>query len=106
MSEPVTAFGPDFPFAYDDWIAHPAGLGAIPQERLGARVAVIGAGAAGIVAGYELMKLGLRPIVYEAGQFGGRLRSQPFEGTDGRHRRTRRHALSASPRPGSSTIST
>src|SRR3546814_17944071 len=25
----------------------------------------------------------LRPVVYEAGQIGGRLRSQPFEGADG-----------------------
>ena len=24
---PVTVFGPDFPFPFDDWIAHPAGLG-------------------------------------------------------------------------------
>ena len=23
---PVTIFGPDFPFPFDDWIAHPAGL--------------------------------------------------------------------------------
>ena len=29
---PVTYFGPDFPFAYDDWIAHPKGLGALPAE--------------------------------------------------------------------------
>ena len=32
---PVTIFGPDFPFAFDDWIAHPAGLGSIPAERHG-----------------------------------------------------------------------
>ena len=24
---PVTMFGPDFPFGFDDWISHPAGLG-------------------------------------------------------------------------------
>jgi len=23
-------FGPDFPFAFDDWIAHAGGLGSIP----------------------------------------------------------------------------
>jgi lysine 2-monooxygenase len=80
--QPVTAFGPDFPFAYDSWLAHPAGLGSIPPARFGTRVAVIGAGAAGIIAGYELMKLGLRPVIYEAGQFGGRLRSSIFEGTE------------------------
>ncbi|MFC3568047.1 flavin monoamine oxidase family protein [Paracoccus simplex] len=81
-SRPVTAFGPDFPFAYDDWLRHPAGLGTIPPERLGTEVAVIGAGAAGIIAGHELMKLGLRPILYESARFGGRLRSEIFEGTE------------------------
>lgn len=80
---PVTTFGPDFPFAYDDWIRHSAGLGRLPSDRLGAEVAVIGAGIAGIVAAYELMRLGLRPVVYEAGRLGGRLRSETFQGTDG-----------------------
>jgi len=81
--KPVTAFGPDFPFAYDDWISHSAGLGQIPAARHGAKVAIIGSGAAGMIAGYELMRLGVKPIVYESGQFGGRLRSQPFEGAEG-----------------------
>ncbi|MFE3837298.1 flavin monoamine oxidase family protein [Pseudogemmobacter sonorensis] len=80
---PVTAFGPDFPFAYDDWLTHPGGLGRLPPEALGREVAVIGAGAAGIVAGYELMRLGLRPVIYESGRFGGRLRSETFEGSEG-----------------------
>ncbi|WP_347355086.1 NAD(P)/FAD-dependent oxidoreductase, partial [Intrasporangium sp.] len=79
---PVTAFGPDFPFAYESWISNPVGLGSIPADRFGAAVAVIGAGAAGVIAGHELMKLGLRPVLYESGKFGGRLRSQTFEGTD------------------------
>jgi len=79
----VTVFGPDFPFAYDDWITHPKGLGHLPTTAHGARVAIIGSGAAGIIAGYELMKLGAHPIVFEAGKFGGRLRSQPFEGAEG-----------------------
>ena len=77
---PVTIFGPDFPFPYDDWIEHPAGLGSIPTERHGEEVAIVGAGISGLIAAYELMKLGLRPVVYEASQMGGRLRSQPFEG--------------------------
>jgi monoamine oxidase len=81
MSE-LSAFGPDFPFAYDSWLTHSAGLGTLPSARRGKRVAVIGAGAAGVIAGYELMKLGLRPILYESGQFGGRLRSEVFEGTE------------------------
>lgn len=74
----ISAFGPDFPFAYDDWLGHPDGLGSIPDARLGTEVAVVGAGIAGLVASYELLKLGLRPVVYEAGRIGGRLRSEPF----------------------------
>lgn len=81
--KPVTVFGPDFPFAYDDWIAHPGGLGTLPVSAHGSRVGIIGAGAAGVIAGFELMKLGLRPTLFESSQFGGRLRSKPFEGTDG-----------------------
>ena len=79
----ITAFGPDFPFGYDDWLHHPAGLGALPAGRLGAEVAVVGGGIAGMVAALELMKLGLRPVLYEAGRMGGRLRSEPFEGDSG-----------------------
>ena len=80
---PVTVFGPDFPFAFDDWISHPAGLGSIPAGRHGEEVAVIGAGISGLVAAYELMRLGLKPVVYEASRMGGRLRSQAFEGAEG-----------------------
>ncbi|MDP2249706.1 MAG: FAD-dependent oxidoreductase [Hydrogenophaga sp.] len=80
---PITVFGPDFPFAFDDWIAHPQGLGELPTERLGQEVAIVGAGMAGMVAAYELMKLGLKPVLYEASRMGGRLRSQAFEGGQG-----------------------
>lgn len=37
----------------------------VPQDYLGMPVAIIGAGAAGLAAGYELMKLGLKPVFYE-----------------------------------------
>ena len=80
---PITMFGPDFPFAYDDWVKHPAGLGKVPAERHGTEVAIIGAGIAGLLTAFELMKLGLKPVVYEAGRLGGRLRSMPFEGAEG-----------------------
>jgi len=79
----VTMFGPDFPFAYDDFLKNPAGLGSIPAAMHGTEVAVIGAGIAGIVAAYELMKLGLRPQIYEADRIGGRMRSEPFKDGDG-----------------------
>ncbi|MCE7079675.1 NAD(P)/FAD-dependent oxidoreductase [Streptomyces sp. ST2-7A] len=78
----VTMFGPDFPFAYDDWLAHPAGLGQIPATEHGAEVAVIGGGLSGMVAARELMRMGLRPVVYEADRLGGRLRTETFEGCD------------------------
>lgn len=77
---PLTMFGPDFPFAYDDYVTHRSGLGAVPADRHGTEVAVIGGGLSGMITAYELMKLGLKPIVYEADQIGGRMRSQPFDG--------------------------
>ena len=80
---PVTVFGPDFPFAYDDWLAHPSGLAQLPPAVHGTEVAVVGAGMAGMTAAHELMKLGLKPVIYEASRMGGRLRSQAFEGGQG-----------------------
>lgn len=78
----VTAFGPDFCFPFDDWLSHPAGLGSVPDDMAGTEVAIVGAGVAGIVAAYELMRIGLRPVVHEAARMGGRLRSQRFGGAD------------------------
>ncbi|MCQ4043224.1 flavin monoamine oxidase family protein [Streptantibioticus rubrisoli] len=69
---------PDFPFSYDSWLRHPAGLGSLPPGTAGTEVAVVGGGMAGITAAYELMRLGLRPVLYEAEQLGGRMRSVPF----------------------------
>ena len=80
---PITVFGPDFPFAYEDWLAHPAGLGHLPPRHHGTEVAVVGAGMAGMVAAFELMKLGLKPVVYESRRLGGRLHSEPFKGAEG-----------------------
>jgi monoamine oxidase len=74
---------PDFPFPYEQWLKNPHGLGSIPSIRCGEEVAIVGAGVAGLVAAYELMKIGLKPIVYESSRIGGRLRSHTFAGTDG-----------------------
>ncbi len=82
-THPITVFGPDFPFAYDDWLRQPAGLGRVPAERLGAEVAIVGAGMAGMTSAYELMKLGLRPVIYESRRIGGRLQSEPFQCAEG-----------------------
>ena len=75
---PITMLSPDFPFSYDEYLAHPNGLGSVPPELYGTEVAIIGAGLSGLVTAYELMKLGLRPVVYEADQIGGRLRTANF----------------------------
>ncbi|GGS19938.1 tryptophan synthase subunit alpha [Streptomyces aureoverticillatus] len=79
-TDSITMLGPDFPFAYDEWLSSPHGLGEIPEAEFGTPVAVIGAGISGLVTAYELMRMGLRPVVYEAGQVGGRMRSAPFDG--------------------------
>lgn len=75
---PISMYGPDFPFAYDDFLRHPDGLGVVPAAAYGTEIAIVGAGIAGIVAAYELMKLGLKPVIYEADRIGGRLRSEQF----------------------------
>ncbi|WP_309106159.1 NAD(P)/FAD-dependent oxidoreductase [Arthrobacter sp.] len=75
---PITMLNPDFPFSYDHYLAHPNGLGSVPPELYGTEVAIIGAGLSGLVTAYELMKLGLRPVVFEADQIGGRLRTANF----------------------------
>jgi len=83
QAAPITMLNPDFPFSYDHYLAHPGGLGSVPDELLGTEVAVIGAGLSGLVTAYELMKLGLRPVVYEADQIGGRLRTAAFPAAPG-----------------------
>jgi len=78
----ISVFGPDFPFSYDDWLTHPSGLGTLPDAQHGQEIAIVGAGISGLVMGFELMKMGLRPVIYEAGRLGGRLRSEHFAGPD------------------------
>lgn len=52
----------------------------LPKNVLGKKIAIIGAGAAGMLAAFELMKMGFIPVIYEAnGRAGGRLYSQPFQ---------------------------
>lgn len=73
---------PDFPFDYLRWIESPAGVARLPDAAQDASVAIVGAGLAGLVAAFELCKIGFRPIVYESGWIGGRLRSHQFDGVD------------------------
>lgn len=86
-ADAVSALIPDFPFDYARYLqakgASP--LGSLQPENLGQAVLVVGAGVAGLVAAYECMRMGLRPVVVEAsGRIGGRLFSDgvgsvPFE---------------------------
>lgn len=80
---PLTMLNPDFPFPYDEYLAHPAGLGTVPEHMHGTEVAVIGAGLSGLVAAYELLKMGLKPVIYESSRIGGRLRAGRPDGQDG-----------------------
>ncbi|WGW14174.1 NAD(P)/FAD-dependent oxidoreductase [Saxibacter everestensis] len=74
---------PDFPFGYDEFLADPAGTGTVPESAYGQEVAVIGAGLAGVVTAYELMKKGLKPVIYESAEIGGRMRTGKFQGAEG-----------------------
>ncbi len=49
----------------------------------GTKVAIVGGGLSGMLAARELLRMGLHPVVYEADQIGGRMRSVPFEGHEG-----------------------
>lgn len=64
-------------------------IATLPQPLWGKRVAIVGAGAAGLVAAYELLRIGARPVIFEAGsRVGGRAWSCPFTDPDGRPSKT------------------
>lgn len=63
--------GPDFPFDYASYIGPDSNgndkrIGEIVAAQYGTKIAIIGTGASGLIAGYQLMKIGLQPIYYEA----------------------------------------
>ncbi|GAA1344762.1 flavin monoamine oxidase family protein [Saccharothrix algeriensis] len=67
MSEPTAVdLQVDFPFDYAEYVGGGRRVGRLPDHALGAPVAVIGAGGSGLTAAYELLRIGCRPIVYEA----------------------------------------
>lgn len=78
---------PDNIFDYVQLVSQSDGIGEIPGEKLGSEIAIIGAGCAGLCAAYELMKIGLHPVVYESAvnadgtpRIGGRMNSYRFPG--------------------------
>jgi monoamine oxidase len=83
---------PDNIFDYVQLVSQSDGIGEIPGEKLGSEIAIIGAGCAGLCAAYELMKIGLHPVVYESAvnadgtpRIGGRMNSYRFPGDPKRH---------------------
>jgi tryptophan 2-monooxygenase len=57
----------------------PTPIGTLPQSAYGSKVAIIGAGMAGLVAAFELLKVGIIPVIFEASdRVGGRAASMPF----------------------------
>ncbi len=78
------AFFMDPFFDHARFLADGEAIAALPPSGLNREVAVIGAGAAGLAAAYELLRAGLRPVIFEAGRrVGGRLESRPFTEPDG-----------------------
>ncbi|MFA5903341.1 MAG: NAD(P)/FAD-dependent oxidoreductase, partial [Desulfobacula sp.] len=78
---------PDNPFDYAALVSLPEGIGKIPEAALGTRIAIIGAGCAGLCAAFELMKIGLHPVIYESDKhpddsvrIGGRAYTYRFPG--------------------------
>lgn len=64
-------------YDYTRFLQNP--IGSMPLNKIGSKVAIIGAGAAGLCAAHELIKVGIIPVIFEASQrYGGRLWSQPF----------------------------
>lgn len=58
-------------------------IATLPGNALSKQVAIVGAGPAGMAAAYELLKVGLTPVVFEASdRIGGRNWSQDFQGSD------------------------
>ncbi|MFJ4680328.1 flavin monoamine oxidase family protein [Kitasatospora sp. NPDC088783] len=86
---PACDLQPDFPFDYAAHLAGERRLGRLPDSALGAPVAVVGAGGAGLCAAYELLRLGCRPVLYEA-------ESCP-DGPGGRRLGGRMHSLRLDP---------
>lgn len=69
---------------YVAWLRQSGNAIAFIQNASSYSVAVIGSGAAGLAAGYELLRCGVNVTVYEAGErIGGRLFTSPSSTGDG-----------------------
>ena len=88
LSQAAPGAFPGWPFIdtlydYTTILAPGSEIATLPAGKAGTSVAVVGAGAAGMCAGYELLRMGLSPTIFEASdRVGGRTWSEPFEGTE------------------------
>ncbi|ARF86971.1 flavin monoamine oxidase family protein [Burkholderia cenocepacia] len=85
----LAALIPDFPFHYGRFLDNAKSankpLFQVSSDAKSKRVLVVGAGVAGTVAAYELLRLGFRPVIVEASdRIGGRLNAQRL-GSDPDH---------------------
>jgi tryptophan 2-monooxygenase len=70
----------DTGFDYKTFLKANNYLGTIPAHCRGKRVAIIGAGLAGMTAAFELMKIGLQPVIIEASdRIGGRIYARHYQ---------------------------
>ncbi|EOH6072231.1 flavin monoamine oxidase family protein [Burkholderia cenocepacia] len=74
----LAALIPDFPFHYGAFLDKAKQLDKplfkLPSDAQGKSVLVVGAGVAGAIAAYELLRMGLKPVLVEASsRIGGRL---------------------------------
>ena len=63
--------GPDFPFDYANFIGPDSAgndkpIGEIDPASYGTRIGIVGTGATGLIAGYQLMKIDFLSVYYEA----------------------------------------
>ncbi|CAL9325704.1 flavin monoamine oxidase family protein [Streptomyces sp. SudanB182_2057] len=81
----------DFPFDYAAYVADGRRVGRLPAGTPPPPVAVVGTGGAGLTAAFELLRIGCRPVLYEAEsdpdgpggrRLGGRMYSRRLDPAD------------------------
>jgi len=70
-------------YDYVDFITKNPRIAELPDKYWNTEVAIVGAGVAGLVAAYELLKIGVKPVIFEATErMGGRAYSLTFKNSD------------------------
>ncbi len=76
----VIAAMPDFPFDYGKFVTSAGRNALFTNGGAVKRVAIVGAGISGLVAGYELLRAVFAPVVFDASdRIGGRMYSKQLE---------------------------